>query len=181
MAAGTQNIVNVFPILHLLTCCDSTISNQASPHLLRSLEPFPELWKRARSSLGASMAPPAEKVAGSLQETRSPNAAWKGRGSCPTRPGDHSAGSLGPPQAGPSKPRAPATQKTGRVHKLRAGRTLNLTSDTAPRSPQWWSWSLSLTAWPELWPHSPTGALEARPPLLGGAHPKPPLQRPIAL
>lgn len=55
--------------------CDSTISNQASPHLLRSLEPFPELWKRARSSLGASMAPPAEKVAGSLQETRSPNAA----------------------------------------------------------------------------------------------------------
>lgn len=181
MAAGTRNIVNMFPILHLLTCCDSTISNQASPHLLRSLEPFPELWKRARSSLGASMAPPSRKGGG--EPARSPKSQFRAKGSgilshTTWRP---FRGLPRPPSGWAQQAPGPGNSDTGRVRTLRTGLALNLTSDTAPRSPQRGSWSLGLTAWPEPWPHSPTGALEARPSLLGGAHPKPPPQRPIAL
>lgn len=121
------------------------------------------------------MTPPSKK--GGRELSRSPKSQFRLWGSSPTRPADHPAGSLSPPQPEPHTPPAPATQNTGRVHRLRTG--------LAPKPhirrcsphyllPQRKSWSPGLAAKPGPRPHSPTGAQEARPPLLDGAHPKPP-------
>lgn len=115
----THSVTQSFPTRH-------------PPHLPSSLEPFQDLWDRARSSPGAWVAPPDRKGRG--EPTRGPKSQdpLKGLASPSTGPEGIPAGSLGFPQAGPRQPQSPVTQNTGRESGLRADLALNLPSNAAP-------------------------------------------------
>lgn len=115
----TNSVTQSFPTRH-------------PPHLPSSLEPFQDVWDRARSSPGAWVAPPDRKGRG--EPTRGPKSQdpLKGSASSSTGPEGILAGSLGFPQAGPRKPQSPVTQNTGRESGLRADLALNLPSNAAP-------------------------------------------------
>lgn len=105
---------------------------------------------------------------------------WKGSGCCPTsRLGCPTAGSLGCPLAGPQQAPDPSDSEDWARAQTEGGPGPIPHTSRSPPCPQGRSWSPGLSARPGPRPHSPTSVREARPPHLGGAHPKPPPLRPL--
>lgn len=79
------------------------------------------------------------------------------------------------------EPRARSRGDSGHPASTRTENRPGTNPNTGRSSPSPRRISPGFAAWPGPRPHSPTSAREARLPPLGGAHPKPPLQRSLAL